>query len=276
MTEQQYLTIGQFSSLCRLSIRMLRHYDEHGLLAPAAVDPSTGYRLYLHEQLADAARIRRLRDVGFSVSAIAAVLAAADTDAYRRALTLQRDSLLRDRLALDDRLTLINQLLSKGSTMDAISISTTTIPATRVVALRGTIPTYSDEGLLWQRLMPELGRQGITAIGPGGVIEHDGEYRESDPDVSIWVPVAAGVTAEAPLEAIDLPETVAVVARVIGPYSLITEAHARIAEFADREGISLAAGGPQAPVAERNRNLYLTAPDATDGPITDVIMPTLG
>ena len=60
MTTTQHLTIGEFSSLSRISIRMLRHYDEHGLLRPDSVDPASGYRRYLPGQLADAAQIRRL------------------------------------------------------------------------------------------------------------------------------------------------------------------------------------------------------------------------
>ena len=274
MTTTQHLTIGEFSSLSRISIRMLRHYDEHGLLRPDSVDQATGYRRYLPEQLADAAQIRRLRDVGFSVSAIAAVIATADEEAYRRALTLQRASLLRERDGVEERLVLIDQLIrSKENAMDAITVSHTTVPAARVVALRGVIPTYTDEGLLWQRFMPELGRQSVQPIGPGGVIEHDGEYRESDPDVSVWVPVGADVTVAEPLEIIDLPEQAAVVATIVGPYSLITEAHSRIAEYAQAKGLTLADGGPRAPVGDRNRNRYLTEPGTPGDPVTEVIMP---
>ncbi|MFE4461213.1 MerR family transcriptional regulator, partial [Nocardia tengchongensis] len=69
------MSIGGFSSLSRISVRMLRHYDAGGVLVPAWVDDATGYRRYAPEQLADAARIRELRDVGFGVSAIGALLA---------------------------------------------------------------------------------------------------------------------------------------------------------------------------------------------------------
>src|SRR5690606_21125534 len=84
------MSIGEFSSLTRISVRMLRHYDSHGVLIPAVVDEVSGYRRYLPEQTADAARIRRLRDVGFGVSAIGALLATAGTPAYTQALRLQR------------------------------------------------------------------------------------------------------------------------------------------------------------------------------------------
>ena len=38
------LKIGDFSKLSRISIRMLRHYDEIGLLVPESIDSATGYR----------------------------------------------------------------------------------------------------------------------------------------------------------------------------------------------------------------------------------------
>lgn len=40
------LKIGDFSKLSRISIRMLRHYDEVGLLLPENVDKFTGYRYF--------------------------------------------------------------------------------------------------------------------------------------------------------------------------------------------------------------------------------------
>ena len=38
------LKIGDFSKLARVSIRMLRHYDEIGLLRPLHTDAASGYR----------------------------------------------------------------------------------------------------------------------------------------------------------------------------------------------------------------------------------------
>lgn len=57
------IPIGEFSALCQLSVKMLRHYDEIGLLAPAHVDPVNGYRYYRADQLRVAATIRELRRV---------------------------------------------------------------------------------------------------------------------------------------------------------------------------------------------------------------------
>lgn len=258
------MSIGQFSSLARLSVRMLRHYDEHQVLVPAQVDPVTGYRSYASAQLAEAVAVRRLRDVGFGVSAIAALLAARGTPALEHALRLQRGTLLAELRAAQQRLALIETMLTqtKEKTMNSITVETTTLPAMTMVTLRGVIPTYADEGQLWQRFVPELERQGISPVGPGGVIEHDDAYVESDPDESVWLPVAPGTTAQPPLLVVDLPEQRAAMATVIGPYSQISEAHGRIAARLAEHGLTDAAPGDGHTGKVVNR--YLNDPSTTE------------
>src|SRR5215510_6633539 len=66
--------IGEFSRLSRVSVRMLRHYDQLGLLMPSKTDPFTNYRYYSAEQLPRLNRILALRDLGFSLEQIAGML----------------------------------------------------------------------------------------------------------------------------------------------------------------------------------------------------------
>lgn len=40
--ETQLMSIGRFARLTGLTVKALRHYDEVGLLRPAAVDAETG------------------------------------------------------------------------------------------------------------------------------------------------------------------------------------------------------------------------------------------
>ena len=68
------LRIGDFSKLSRISIRMLRHYDECGLLKPEKVDRFTGYRYYSESQLPLAGRIQMLKNLGFKISAAGEIL----------------------------------------------------------------------------------------------------------------------------------------------------------------------------------------------------------
>lgn len=251
------MTIGQFSSLSRLSVRMLRHYDLHAVLMPEHVDSLSGYRRYSSQQLQDAADIRNLRDVGFGVSAIGILLAARHTPAWTNALRVQRESLIEEQRAAQGRVSLINRLLDQGEHPMSITVSRTTVPPMTLACLRGIVPTYSDEGQLWERMMPALGTQSIAPVGPCGVIEHDDQYTERDVDLSIFVPVAAGTTVEAPLELVEMPARDCLVARVVGPYDQITAAHDQINATIAAEGLRIRSDDS---LAARAFNIYLTTP----------------
>src|SRR4051794_18353644 len=67
-------SIGDFANLGRVSVRMLRHYDTIGLLRPAAVDPASGYRFYNADQLRRLNRVIALKDLGFTLQQVTAIL----------------------------------------------------------------------------------------------------------------------------------------------------------------------------------------------------------
>jgi DNA-binding transcriptional MerR regulator len=71
------LTIGEFSRASYLTIKTLRHYHDVGLLEPAQVDSSSGYRYYRADQIATAQTIRRLRELEMPVEQVKGVLHAA-------------------------------------------------------------------------------------------------------------------------------------------------------------------------------------------------------
>ncbi len=64
------MAIGEFSGRSGLSAKRLRAYAAEGLLVPAAVDPSSGYRYYSPGQLADAQVIDALRQAGVPLAEI--------------------------------------------------------------------------------------------------------------------------------------------------------------------------------------------------------------
>lgn len=84
------LKIGDFSKLSMISVRMLRHYDENGLLVPVEVDRFSGYRYYSEEQLGLAMRITALRDIGFGVSAIREIIERSDDTHYIETMYIAR------------------------------------------------------------------------------------------------------------------------------------------------------------------------------------------
>ena len=66
--------IGTFSKIAQVSGRLLRYYDEIGLLSPEATDPETGYRYYSARQLPRLNRILVLKELGLSLEQISRLL----------------------------------------------------------------------------------------------------------------------------------------------------------------------------------------------------------
>ena len=152
------LKIGTFSKLSRLSIRMLRRYDELGLLQPVHTDPFTGYRYYREEQLTTAGRIAALRDMGFGLSAIGALLEDGGREELDRRLAEQQRALeallaeTRQRLRLLD--TARAQLRKDESTME-YSVTLKNLTQRRAACVRMTLPSYEAEHQLWQVMARE-------------------------------------------------------------------------------------------------------------------------
>ena len=64
------LKIGEMAKLCNVSNRMLRYYEEIGLLIPSIVDDFTGYRYYGVKEIRELFFILRLKEQGFSLKDI--------------------------------------------------------------------------------------------------------------------------------------------------------------------------------------------------------------
>src|SRR5690242_1092412 len=94
-------TIGDFARVGRVSVRMLRHYDAIGLLRPAYVDPSTGYRSYDLDQLPRLNRLVALKQLGFTLDQVAAMLDDTVGAEQLRGMLRLRRAELQDQIAAD-------------------------------------------------------------------------------------------------------------------------------------------------------------------------------
>ena len=70
MKNKMKFKIGEFSKLCQVTVKTLRHYEEIGLLVPIEVDEWTGYRYYDISQLRRVNRIVYLKQLGLSLEEI--------------------------------------------------------------------------------------------------------------------------------------------------------------------------------------------------------------
>src|SRR5262245_19086832 len=81
--------IGEFSRIARVWARLLRYYDELGLLKPGVVDGLSGYRYYTSSQLQRLNRILVLKELGLSLEQIGEVI---DQDASANQLRAMLDA----------------------------------------------------------------------------------------------------------------------------------------------------------------------------------------
>lgn len=189
------LRIGDFSKLSRISIRMLRHYDEINLLRPASTDDFTSYRYYSEAQLPAANRIKALRDMGFSLAAVAEILNYYDDpEALSRFLSVKQTEMLEQAEETKQRLLLLEtaiKRLRKDNTMMKYDVTLKTLPERYVASVRAVIPAYNQEGMLWNILMQETAPLTMQPADSCLALSifHDEDYKESDVDVEIQMTV---------------------------------------------------------------------------------------
>ena len=93
------------------------------------------------------------------------------------------------------------------------------LPSVKVLSLRGVIPHYKDEGILWEKLGAYIGEKQITVNGDGYSTYFDEEYKETDPDVEIAIPVNALGKSEGDFIYKEYPEiSQAATVRFSGPF----------------------------------------------------------
>lgn len=190
--------IGEFSKLTQVSVRMLRYYDEAGLLKPAEVDRWTGHRLYSVEQIPRLDRIRYLRDSGFLISEIALAL---EMDDHALLVSLNKKCLEIEQAIQKEQERLLKIAVAKEEIQGSKSelhyhISMKSIPACQVLSLRRTVPTYYSEGDLWKELSAFAEKEEIEISSDTFTIYHDTEYREQDVDMELCAPVKKRVKTE--------------------------------------------------------------------------------
>ncbi|MER5786158.1 MerR family transcriptional regulator [Streptomyces mobaraensis] len=266
--------IGDFARYGRVSVRMLRHYDATGLLRPARVDAVTGYRSYEAGQLARLNRVIALKELGFTLRQVRAIVdEEVGTEELRGMLRLRRAELEAAATAAAARLTQVEARLrsieSEGimSTHDVVVKG---VPAVRVAELSAVAAGYAPEEIgpvvspLFAELCRRLDEAGVTPAGPGIA------YYEDDPGGSGGIlahaafPVGPGATA-AGLDLVDLPgiETAATVVHRGSMDDVLPTAQA-LARWIDANGYRSAGYA---------RELYLECPEDRDGWVTELQEP---
>jgi DNA-binding transcriptional MerR regulator/effector-binding domain-containing protein len=192
MAKGELLTIGAFSRMTFLSVKTLRHYHETGLLEPARIDPSSGYRFYDESQVSTAQVIRRFRDLDLPIGQLREFLAAPD-DRTRNAVIV--DHLDRMSTQLQETQATVESLKRiLGEDGRSFPLSFRQEPETLTLAIAERV-AGADVVAWWMGAFAELHRTlriiGAERTGADGALFPTEYFTDETGDLVAFVPVAA-------------------------------------------------------------------------------------
>jgi effector-binding domain-containing protein len=246
--------IGRFSQMTRLSVKALRLYDEKGLLAPAFVDPASGYRYYRLGQANRAEAVRALRSVDMPLEEIRAILEAEEPGLVHRRLVAHRDRLTARLAAHERMLAYLESLIQREDGIVPYDVQITQeAPQLVMASRRRTSLSRITEDIAggFASLMETLARAGAPASGSPLIVYHDAIDQETDGDIEVCVPVARLVSGGPEVHGRELEGGTMASTLHRGPYEEIAAAYHALTGWISERGHEIA--GPP-------REIYLNDP----------------
>lgn len=235
-------TIGQFSRICQVSPKALRHYEKLGLLVPFKVDETNQYRYYTREQLDSIKAITFLKDLGIPLKTIRTIIDQGSQPEKIEAILEEHRVLLLGQLE-----TLNHRLVRLGwwrKTMEAremndiknYDIRLRDVPEVMVYSERKVLKDIHHElPQILRRLLDELEAKGVVCSGAPIFLYYDNFYDGSfDPtqvDVEIGWPVNDPAAATNKLSAVR-----AAGLTYVGPYDGLEDAYAAVFTWLNEHG----------------------------------------
>ena len=250
------LTIGDFARATHLSIKTLRHYHETRLLAPAQVDPQTGYRRYAIDQIPIAQVIRRFRALDMPLEEIRSVLAARDLDTRNApvAAHLKRleNDLARTQSAVASLRNLLQQPTQSTARIEQRSVAATPSAAiTQVVDVKDVWAWYQGA---FAELYATMAAQHVSPTRPAGGIYSNALFSEARGEATIFVPCEATVRPMGRVMPFIAPKIELATIVHLGPHTDIDLAYGALAAYVSQHALAV-----EAPL----REYYLVGPRDT-------------
>lgn len=234
------LSIGEFSKICGVTTRTLRHYDTIGLIKPNHIHPVTGYRFYDVSQLRQMLLINRLKDYDFSLEEIAIMISIHDKNYILTQITAKRMEI---KFKIDQYKKIEHQLqldilnLEKGvdimSFIDAIEVTLIETKPQHILYSRQRM-SVEDYCKYIGKLFELAHSNGMHCTGAPMSIYHDREFDPADNDTEVALPVQ-----EQNQHTRLLAGGLCVTATSKGAYSNLTHIYAKLTEWISENGYTV-------------------------------------
>lgn len=237
--------IGEFSRLSRVSVRMLRHYDQLGLLTPSQTDSFTGYRYYSADQLPRLNRIIALRDLGFSLEQIAEMLNEdVSSEQLLGMLKLKRadvEQLMQEEQERLSRLKARIRQMNEATTHAKYDVILRDVESELVATYREVAKDDHRIQEMFDLVEVYVARhEGARADKPPFTIYYDDEYRDAEIDCEVCVPLKYALPESESIRVRKTPKQFNVACVVhVGNYSQIDQAYNALLKWIDSNGYQM-------------------------------------
>jgi DNA-binding transcriptional MerR regulator len=229
-------SIGEFSRMTALSVKTLRLYHEKGILMPAEVDGSTGYRYYGDGDFERAKSVKTLRQFDFSLAEIREILEEFEDESDMSDLLRRKQEEIRAKIRRYDEVSRsIETILQREREItmqnDSFEIEEKDIDTLLIAGIRMK-GRYQDIGKGFGMLAKKLGP---AVNGKAMNLYYDTEYKEEDADFEPCFPVRKGKSADG-IDVRELRGGRAVTLVHKGPYETLGESYKKLFDYIHRKG----------------------------------------
>lgn len=244
MKNKMKFKIGEFSKLCRVTVKTLRYYEEIGLLVPSEVDEWTGYRYYDVGQLDRMDRIAYLKRLGFSLEEIASTFDDGrmypDAESIKAKTERCKEEMERLAWRHAELVRLENRLRQQENKMEKVIEKS--LPARIFATHRRMIGSYQELFDLCPNVIgPEMSRLGCRCPAPEYcfTVEYNEEYGV-DIDIEYFEAVEEKGTDSELIAFKELPEVpVALCIDHYGAYEEMPRTFAELYGYAETNGYEI-------------------------------------
>lgn len=232
--------IGEFARLNRVSAKLLRHYDDIGLLKPAEIDRQTGYRHYSAGQIPVLNRIMALKDLGFSLSEISELLKCSlspeEMVGILKTRRIQIQNVIEEEKFRLGKVENLISLFKREVEIMNYDIVVKSVDSYRVASLRDYISDYGDQGHLWEELVSHIEKHGARLLA-GCFVSYHGENDGKGVDAEVFEPIDRDIPGTERIKVHFMPEVPHMASIIhVGAYEGISLAYAAITKWIEDNG----------------------------------------